>query len=107
MSRWIFPLLLLASTASAANLRDVKDPAKIKDVFPPAAKLRVVNVWATWCVPCVHEMDDLRAVSETFGAKDVDFVGVSMDDVLPGDGKAARAKVSISRSSETKSGSGA
>ena len=92
MSRWIFPLLLLASTASAANLRDVKDPAKIKDVFPPAAKLRVVNVWATWCVPCVEEMNDLRAIDATFGPE-VSIVGVSLDDMIPGDRAATRRKV--------------
>src|SRR5213595_3398307 len=58
----ILPLLLvIASAASAANLREVKDPAKIKDAFPAAAKLRVVNIWATWCVPCVAEMPELRA----------------------------------------------
>ena len=59
---------------------------------PEHAPLRVVNIWATWCVPCVQEMDDLRAVSERFG-KSIDFIGVSMDDVLPGDREKAKAKV--------------
>jgi thiol-disulfide isomerase/thioredoxin len=76
-------LLLLASTASAADLRDIKDPAKIKDVFPRAAKLRVVNIWATWCVPCVAEMPELHAVVAAFGPE-VAFAGVSMDDMIPG-----------------------
>jgi thiol-disulfide isomerase/thioredoxin len=82
-------LLLLAATASAATLRDnVKDPAKIQAVFPKAAKLRVVNVWATWCVPCVAEMPELRATAAALGA-DTAFVGVSMDDMIP-DAKPAR-----------------
>ena len=38
-------------------------------------------------------MDDLRAVSAEYSKKGVDFIGVSMDDVLPGDSKAARNKV--------------
>lgn len=78
-----FILLLLASVASAADLRDVKDPAKIKDVFPRAAKLRIVNIWATWCVPCVAEMPELRAVGAAFGPE-VALAGVSMDDMIPG-----------------------
>jgi thiol-disulfide isomerase/thioredoxin len=79
---------LLALTASAADLRTVKDPAKIAAVFPAAAKVRVVNVWAMWCVPCVAEMPDLRAIDEAFGAE-VTLAGVSLDDMLP-DAKAEK-----------------
>lgn len=89
MRRAIVALLLLASVASAAELRDVKDPAKIKDVFPREAKLRVVNIWATWCVPCVAEMPELRAIDAAFGPE-VALVGVSTDDAIP---EASRAKV--------------
>jgi len=82
MIRNILLALLVAGSASAATLRDVKDPAKIKDAFPAAAKLRVVNIWATWCVPCVMEMPELRAVAAAFGPE-VAFVGVSVDDTVP------------------------
>jgi thiol-disulfide isomerase/thioredoxin len=85
----LFALLLLASVASAADLRDVKDPAKIRDIFPRAARLRVVNIWATWCVPCVAETPELRAVGAAFGPE-VAMAGVSMDDMIPG---AKREKV--------------
>src|SRR5882724_12504405 len=84
-------LLLLTGAASAADLRDVKDPAKIRSVFPHAAKIRVVNIWATWCVPCVAEMPELRAVGAAFGPEVV-LVGVSMDDMIPG---AKRENVSL------------
>lgn len=79
----LFSLLLLASAASAADLRDVKDPAKIREVFPRTAKIRVVNIWATWCVPCVAEMPELRAVRASFGPE-LALAGVSMDDMIPG-----------------------
>jgi len=82
MIRNVLLALLVAGSASAATLRDVKDPAKIKDAFPAAAKLRVVNIWATWCVPCVMEMPELRAVAAAFGPE-VAFVGVSVDDTVP------------------------
>jgi thiol-disulfide isomerase/thioredoxin len=75
-------LSFLALSASAADLRTIKEPAKIAAVFPAAAKLRVVNVWAMWCVPCVAEMPDLRAIDEQFGAE-VAFAGVSLDDMMP------------------------
>ena len=75
-------LSFLALTASAADLRTVKDPAKIAAVFPEAAKVRVINVWAMWCVPCVAEMPDFRVIDETFGAE-IAIAGVSLDDMLP------------------------
>lgn len=76
-------LSLLTLPVFAANLRPVREPAKIASVFPREAKLRLVNVWAMWCVPCVAEMPDLRKIDETFGAE-VAIVGISLDDMIPG-----------------------
>jgi len=58
------------------------NPAEIASLFPASAKLRVVNVWALWCAPCVSEMPDFRTMDATFG-NEVAFVGVNMDDMLP------------------------
>jgi thiol-disulfide isomerase/thioredoxin len=82
MRRAAAVLFLIAATASAADLRDVKDPAKIAAFFPAKAKVRVVNIWATWCVPCVAEMPELKAVDDAFGSE-VSLTGVSMDDMIP------------------------
>src|SRR5947208_17179213 len=87
--RLLMLLVLFTASASAADLRDVRNPAKIAAVFPAAAKLRIVNVWATWCVPCVAEMPELRAVDAAFGAE-VAMAGVSRDGMIPG---GARDKV--------------
>lgn len=84
-------LFLIATTASAADLRDVNDPAKVKSVFPAKAKIRIVNIWATWCVPCVAEIPELRAVAAALGPS-VALVGVSMDDMIP---ETSREKVIV------------
>jgi thiol-disulfide isomerase/thioredoxin len=73
---------VLALPLLAADLRPTKKPADIAKAFPAAAKVRLVNVWATWCVPCVQEMPDLRAIDAAFGAE-VAIVGVSLDDMIP------------------------
>ena len=84
--------LSVATAAAAANLVELKEPAKIADSFSAKAPVRVVNVWATWCVPCVEEMNDLRTISNTFGTQ-VSLVGVSMDDMIPGDRAVTKRKV--------------
>ena len=43
-------------------------------------QVRVVNFWATWCPPCVHELPMLVSVQESFRAHGVQFVGVAVDD---------------------------
>jgi thiol-disulfide isomerase/thioredoxin len=43
-------------------------------------RLRVINLWATWCVPCVEEFPGLVAISRRFNVRDFDLVTVSVDD---------------------------
>jgi len=38
----------------------------------------LINVWATWCVPCREEFPDLVNLSEKYKTK-IDIVGISVD----------------------------
>ena len=78
-----FLSVFIALSAGAAELPDFGEPARLRSLFPNAARLRLVNVWATWCVPCVEEMPDLQSIDDAFGAE-LAIVGVSMDDAVPG-----------------------
>lgn len=40
----------------------------------------LVTFWATWCSPCVHEMPELDRLYQTYHAKGLDILGVSVDD---------------------------
>ncbi len=42
-------------------------------------KLRLVNFWATWCAPCRLEYPEFVVIQRMFGARDFEFVSVSMD----------------------------
>jgi peroxiredoxin len=43
-------------------------------------RYRLINVWATWCAPCVAEFPELVALSRRLGNRDFEMVTVSMDD---------------------------
>ncbi len=43
-------------------------------------KLRLVNVWATWCAPCRIEYPDFVILHRMFGARDFEFASLSADD---------------------------
>ncbi|HYS55115.1 MAG TPA: TlpA disulfide reductase family protein [Thermoanaerobaculia bacterium] len=88
-----FAVFCLSITpASAANLVEIKDPARLMESFSPRPPVRVLNVWATWCVPCVEEMEDLQTISDTFGTR-VSLLGISLDDMIPGDRTVTKQKV--------------
>jgi thiol-disulfide isomerase/thioredoxin len=39
----------------------------------------LLNLWATWCVPCRHEMPALERLQGMFGSKDFAVVAVNID----------------------------
>lgn len=43
-------------------------------------KVRLINVWATWCAPCVKEFPELVETSRKFGSRDFEFISISADD---------------------------
>ena len=42
-------------------------------------KIVLVNVWATWCAPCVVEMPYLNELQGRYGSDDFEVVTISMD----------------------------
>jgi thiol-disulfide isomerase/thioredoxin len=56
------------------------NPVHAADLFAQH-RITMVNVWMTWCGPCVSEMPELAALSEEFAAQDVGLIGVCMDAV--------------------------
>jgi cytochrome c biogenesis protein CcmG/thiol:disulfide interchange protein DsbE len=51
----------------------------------------MINVWATWCLPCRVEMPSIEALHEAYGPKGLRILAVSIDD--PGTDSAIRAFV--------------
>jgi len=88
-------LLLLVASAAAApkDLPEVRTLGEVLHAFRPASRIRVVNVWATWCAPCVAEIGDVQALADKVRGSPVEVIGVSLDDAIPGDRAAAKEKL--------------
>ncbi len=42
-------------------------------------KLTMVNIWATFCGPCINEMPDLGKISEEYADKGFQIIGIPVD----------------------------
>ena len=96
LAAWILASLLLPGTtgillppATAASSH--RAPARAKLTALDAAALRqklaalrgkivVLNMWATWCGPCVMEFPELVKFSRAYRDRGVAVIGLSMDD---------------------------
>ncbi len=61
-----FPLVTL--NGAKANLKDF------------AGKVVFVNLWATWCPPCIAEMPSIQRLYQKVDTTQIQFVMVSMDE---------------------------
>jgi thiol-disulfide isomerase/thioredoxin len=64
------------------NLSDLEGKKfSLKDDFSEKDKLYVFSFWATWCAPCINELDELNEVQAVW-KKDINFeiIAVSTDD---------------------------
>jgi len=65
-----FPSIEVHSVSGAAlNLRDIVRPGR----------RTIVNLWATWCIPCVKEMPELNRLRAAFAQNGVDLLGLNVD----------------------------
>lgn len=46
-------------------------------------QVTLLNVWATWCVPCRKEMPDLEEIYQEYQAQGLEIIGVSVDQAGP------------------------
>lgn len=57
------------------------DENGIKDLLKNKSdKLRLINVWATWCGPCVTEFPDFITIHRMYRGRDFEFISISADD---------------------------
>jgi thiol-disulfide isomerase/thioredoxin len=60
------------------TVRDLKNHPKTLNLA--TGKLTILNVWATWCGPCRHEMPSLDRLSELLDEEKFQVIGLSVDE---------------------------
>jgi peroxiredoxin len=75
----------VAEAEGAWNAREVTvepiDAPGVKALAAnPTTKLRLFNLWATWCGPCVEEFPALVSLSRQFEGRGFDLITLSQDD---------------------------
>lgn len=60
---------------------DTVDEGGIKELLKNSSgKLRLINVWATWCGPCVSEFPEFITIYRMYRSRDFEFVSISADE---------------------------
>lgn len=83
--------LVIALIAAAALAQSGATPVPVGGVVPataadvlravraPGARAVMVNVWATWCLPCREEMPDILRLRRAYAAQGLRLILVSGD----------------------------
>ncbi len=90
MKKYFFLFLLFIVVINFNSIADEKKKQNDKIVVDQINKAKLskiikerngkpllINLWATWCVPCREEFPSLNKLAEDY--KDVDFIGISVD----------------------------
>lgn len=60
------------------DTKDLNEEKVTKDIFAKT-KLTMINIWATWCGPCVEEIPELEKVANEYKEDDVAVKGLLIE----------------------------
>ena len=66
-----------------------------------AGKPTLVNLWASWCAPCLKEMPDLQAFAAQHPGNGIQVVGIALDDAAPARAMLTRLGITYSNLVDT------
>lgn len=63
------------------SLETIDEPG-IKELLQNnSGKLRLINIWATWCGPCVVEFPEFITMNRMYRGRDFEFISICLDDL--------------------------
>lgn len=72
-------LLIVSTVAGAQSVRTIDKKGLDALIAQRNGKVLLLNVWATWCIPCKEEFPDLVALSNALDPKKAEVVAISVD----------------------------
>lgn len=80
----LFPIEV-GSRAPSFTARTVDGSNAVRTLEDYRGKVVVLNIWATWCLPCIREMPTFEQLHQAFRGSDLRIVAVSVDDLVGAD----------------------
>lgn len=80
----LFPIEV-GSRAPNFAARAVDGTNRVRTLEDYRGKVVVLNIWATWCLPCIREMPTFERLHRSFPDSDLRVVAVSVDDYVGAD----------------------
>lgn len=70
----------VGSTAPGFAVKTLTATPAMKTLTDYRGEVVLLNIWATWCIPCRTEMPSIEAVHQALGPKGLKVIAVSIDD---------------------------
>jgi peroxiredoxin len=94
---WVAPDNAVEINHPAPNFRAVdlatRDSVSLEDY---RGSVTLVNIWATWCVPCREEMPSMQRLYDSVGTRGFRIAAVSIDEGSPEDVTAFARELDLS-----------
>ena len=87
----LFPVEV-GSAAPDFRARAVDGDRGVRTLADYHGKVVVLNIWATWCTPCIVEMPSFERLKQQIADTNLKIVAVSIDEVAPADSVRAFAR---------------
>jgi thiol-disulfide isomerase/thioredoxin len=74
-------ILFLFSISYAQEIKSLKSTEELDSLFSSLkGKTALVNIWATWCVPCVKEFPELVKLYRNYKESGFELIFISVDE---------------------------
>ncbi|MEX2152343.1 MAG: TlpA disulfide reductase family protein [Gemmatimonadaceae bacterium] len=84
MREELFPISV-GSSAPGFQARTVDGSNRVRSLDDYRGKVVVLNIWATWCTPCIVEMPSFERLHREIADTNLKVVAVSIDEVVGAD----------------------
>lgn len=93
---WVTPDAGVAINREAPNFKVVdlatRDSVTLEDY---RGSVTLVNIWATWCLPCREEMPSMQTLYDSLGTRGFRIAAISIDEGSPEDVVAFAQKLGL------------